>query len=77
MKANTGSAMKPNSFRLIPESCAASPECFPKLNSAGRHNGRQPPLEREDQLASEEIVRVMCPAPLCGRLVNTGSFWTS
>jgi hypothetical protein len=26
-------------------------------SGAGQHNGRQPPLEREDQLASQEIVR--------------------
>ncbi len=25
------------------------------------------PLEREDQLASQEIVRVMCPVSLCAR----------
>jgi hypothetical protein len=56
MKVNTGSAMKPNSFRLIPEPRSASPD-FHKLNGAGQHNGRQPPLEREDQLASKEIVR--------------------
>jgi hypothetical protein len=26
MNVNTGSGMKPNSFRLIPEWCSASPE---------------------------------------------------
>jgi len=30
MKANTSSAMKPNSFRPIPERCSASPEWFPQ-----------------------------------------------
>ena len=57
MKANTGSAMKPNSFEPTPELRSASPEDFHKLSGAGQHNGSSLPFKREDQLASEEIVR--------------------
>ena len=58
MKANTGSGMKPNSFRPIPQLRSASRNDFHRhVVALDNTMAGNLPLEREDQLASQEIVR--------------------
>ena len=55
MKVNTDSAIKPNSFRQTPEPRSASPESSGQRRWTSQWQEASP--EREDRLASQEIVR--------------------